>query len=183
MRTLALTMATLLVGHAGAKSLTVAMAQIKKNAGFDPKEPPQHKTDVKVGMYIEHLLEVSATASALPHTKDPPDTLSTLPTLNTLVHLRPPHLSMYRTQVSIEEHTFDMDFYFTLEWQDQRNYRRDITRSDLSQPWPHPQSLCPKPSPKPKPKPTSPASPRWNLSLLYSPPCSILAARSSPILT
>ena len=37
MRTLALTMATLLVGHAGAKSLTVAMAQIKKNAGFDPK--------------------------------------------------------------------------------------------------------------------------------------------------
>jgi len=36
MRTLALTMATLLVGHAGAKSLTVAMAQIKKEAGFDP---------------------------------------------------------------------------------------------------------------------------------------------------
>ena len=65
MRTLALTVATLLVGRAGAKSLTMAMAQIKKNAGFDPKEPPQHKTDVKVGMYIEHLLDVSAAASAL----------------------------------------------------------------------------------------------------------------------
>ena len=68
MRTLALTMATLLVGHAGAKSLTVAMGQIKKEAGFDPKEPPTHKTDVKVGMYIEHLLDVSAAASAPPHT-------------------------------------------------------------------------------------------------------------------
>ena len=136
MRTLALTMAMLLVGHAGAKSLTVAMAQIKKEAGFDPKEPPQHKTDVKVGMYIEHLLDVSAAASALPHTtrsahaEHPP---------------RPPHaepssmyalrtMSMSRTQVSIEEHTFDMDFYFTLEWQDQRNYRRDTyeTSHDLT---------------------------------------------------
>ena len=136
MRTLALTMAMLLVGHAGAKSLTVAMAQIKKEAGFDPKEPPQHKTDVKVGMYIEHLLDVSAAASALPHTtrsahaEHPP---------------RPPHaepssmyalrtMSMSRTQVSIEEHTFDMDFYFTLEWQDQRNYRRETyaTSHDLT---------------------------------------------------
>ena len=41
---------------------------------------------------------------------------------------------MSRTQVSIEEHTFDMDFYFTLEWQDQRNYRRETyaTSHDLT---------------------------------------------------
>ena len=52
-------------------------------------------------------------------------------------------MSMSRTQVSIEEHTFDMDFYFTLEWQDGRNYRRDITRSNLSQPLPQPHSYNP----------------------------------------
>ena len=86
---------------------------------------------------------------------------------------------MSRTQVSIEEHTFDMDFYFTLEWQDERNYRRDITRSNLSH------SRCPSLKLMPKTQTqtqTSPA-PRWNLPLLYSPPCSTLAARSSPILT
>ena len=86
---------------------------------------------------------------------------------------------MSRTQVSIEEHTFDMDFYFTLEWQDERNYRHDITRSNLSH------SRCPNLKLMPKTQTqnhTSPA-PRWNLPLLFLPPCSTLAARSSPILT
>ena len=169
MRTLALTMATLLVGHAGAKSLTVAMGQIKKEAGFDPKEPPTHKTDVKVGMYIEHLLDVSAPASALPLTQHPPHTLSTLRGLHPL-NPRPctplRTMSISRTQVSIEEHTFDMDFYFTLEWQDERNYRRDITRSNLSQPLPQNLKLMPKTQTQTH---TSPA-PRWNSpTLIFSP--------------
>ena len=66
-------LAACLVGSAFAESLTLAMAHIKdRTDGFDPKEPPTHTTDVKVGVYLEHLLDVS-----------------------------------------IEEHTFDMDFYFT----------------------------------------------------------------------
>ena len=69
----ALLFAACFVGSAFAESLTVAMAHIKdRDDGFDPKEPPTHTTDVKVGLYLEHLLDVS-----------------------------------------IEEHTFDMDFYFT----------------------------------------------------------------------
>ena len=60
MRMLAFTMATLLFGRAGAESLTVAMSHIKERAGFDPKEPPKHKTDIKVGLYLEHLLDVRA---------------------------------------------------------------------------------------------------------------------------
>ena len=60
MRMLAFTMATLLFGRAGAESLTVAMAHIKDDAGFNPKEPPKHKTDIKVGLYLEHLLDVRA---------------------------------------------------------------------------------------------------------------------------
>ena len=88
MRGLAFMMATLLFGRAGAESLTVAMAHIKEDAGFDPKEPPSHTTDVKVGVYLEHLLDVS-----------------------------------------MEKHTFDMDFYLTEEWKDGRNYRRDVPHS------------------------------------------------------
>ena len=44
------------------------MAKIKKNAGglFDPKEPPEHKMDTKVGLHLDHLLAVSAPPSALP---------------------------------------------------------------------------------------------------------------------
>jgi len=56
---LSMTMATLLFGRVGAESLTVAMANIKETAGFDPKEPPEHQTDIKVGLYLEHLLDVS----------------------------------------------------------------------------------------------------------------------------
>ena len=178
MRTLALTVATLLVGRAGAKSLTMAMAQIKKNAGFDPKEPPQHKTDVKVGMYIEHLLDVSAAASALSHTtssahaeQHPPQPPHAEP--SSMCALRT--MSMYRTQVSIEEHTFDMDFYFTLEWQDQRNYRRDITRSNLSQPLPQPQVYAQKPNPNPNPNPQAQPSVE-SLTLIFSP---LLHSRST----
>ena len=62
-----------LVGSAGASSLTVAMTNLRDRGEFDPKDPPSHKTDVKVGVYLEHLLDVS-----------------------------------------MEEHTFDTDFYFTL---------------------------------------------------------------------
>ena len=44
------------------------MAKIKKNAGglFDPKEPPEHKMDTKVGLHLDQLLAVSAPPSALP---------------------------------------------------------------------------------------------------------------------
>ena len=35
-------MAALLFGRAGAESLTMAMAHIKEEAGFDPHEPPSH---------------------------------------------------------------------------------------------------------------------------------------------
>jgi hypothetical protein len=37
---------SLLVVEVEAKSLNEAMAKIKKDAGFDPKEPPEHKTDI-----------------------------------------------------------------------------------------------------------------------------------------
>ena len=79
-------MAACLVGSTFASSLTVAMTDLRNRGEFDPKEPPDHKTDVKVGVYLEHLLDVS-----------------------------------------MEKHTFDMDFYFTLEWMDGRNYRRGTT--------------------------------------------------------
>ena len=39
----------LVVGVDEASSLKdEAMAKIKKDAGFDPKEPPEHNTDIKV---------------------------------------------------------------------------------------------------------------------------------------
>jgi len=41
-------------------SLSEAMAKTKKDAGFEPKEPPEHKTDIKVGLHLDHLLAVSA---------------------------------------------------------------------------------------------------------------------------
>ena len=109
---------SLLVVEVEAKSLNEAMAKIKKEAGFDPKEPPEHKTDIKVGLYLEHLLDVSAlrTLRIRPHT-------------HTLLHARriPPRpsactLHSLRLQVSISAHTFDMDFYLTEEWKDGRNY-------------------------------------------------------------
>ena len=132
---------SLLVVEVDAKSLNEAMAKIKKDAGFDPKEPPEHKTDIKVGLYLEHLLDVSAICTL--HT--------TLDTLHALQARRPPHpstpstpsplphpsprrrtnpsapsactpLPSLRAQVSIEKHTFDMDFYLTEEWKDGRNY-------------------------------------------------------------
>ena len=41
----------LVVGVDEASSLKdEAMAKIKKDAGFDPKEPPEHNTDIKVGL-------------------------------------------------------------------------------------------------------------------------------------
>ena len=74
---------SLLVVEVDAKSLNEAMAKIKKDAGFDPKEPPEHKTDIKVGLYLEHLLDVSAICTL--HT--------TLDTLHALQARRPPHPS------------------------------------------------------------------------------------------
>lgn len=59
-------LAACLVGSAGASSLTVAMTDIRGRGEFDPKEPPDHKTDIKVGVYLEHLLDVS-TPPAAPH--------------------------------------------------------------------------------------------------------------------
>ena len=93
-------MAACLVGRASSESLTVAMNKLRDTGEFDPKEPPSHKTDVKVGVYLEHLLDVS-----------------------------------------MEDHTFDMDFYFTLEWMDDRNYRCDTPLPGLQ----------PKPTPQPQP--------------------------------
>ena len=103
MRTSSL-VAALLVGRVGADSLTMAMAKIKADAGFDPHEPPKHKTDIKVGLYLEHLLDVS-----------------------------------------IEEHTFDMDFYLTEEWLDERNYRSAALLSPAPRTGapPRPQRLTP----------------------------------------
>ena len=75
------TTVAMLFGRVGAASLAMAMAEIKATAGFDPREPPQHRTAIDVGVYVEHLLDVS-----------------------------------------IEEHTFDMDFYLTQEWLDGRNF-------------------------------------------------------------
>ena len=50
----------LVVGVGEASSLNdEAMAKIKKDAGFNPKEPPEHNTDIKVGLYPERL-DVSA---------------------------------------------------------------------------------------------------------------------------
>ena len=113
-----------LVGRAGASSLTVAMTKLRDSGEFDPKEPPSHTTDVKVGVYLEHLLDVS-----------------------------------------MEDHTFDMDFYFTLEWMDDRNYRRGCRPGWGSH------SPNPNPNPNPSPGPSPGRSP---------PP---LAVRSSPTQT
>ena len=71
-RLMRLLTASCLVVSTFADTLTLAMTKIRDSGAFDPKEPPTHKTDVKVGVYLEHLLDVS-----------------------------------------MEEHTFDMDFYFT----------------------------------------------------------------------
>ena len=57
---------SLLVVDVKDPSLNEAMAKIKKNAGgFEPKEPPEHKTDLKVGLHLDHLA-VSAPPSARP---------------------------------------------------------------------------------------------------------------------
>ena len=56
---------SLLVVDVKDPSLNETMAKIKKNAGgFEPKEPPEHKTDIKVGLHLDHLLAVSAPPSA-----------------------------------------------------------------------------------------------------------------------
>ena len=75
------TTVAMLFGRVGAASLAMKMAEIKATAGFDPREPPQHRAVIDVGVYVEHLLDVS-----------------------------------------IEGHTFDMDFYLTQEWLDGRNF-------------------------------------------------------------
>ena len=48
-----------------------AMAKIKKDAGFNPKEPLKHNTDIKVGLYLEHL-DVSASPHHSQHTFSTP---------------------------------------------------------------------------------------------------------------
>ena len=142
---LALMMATLVFGH-DTPLRTEAMAHIKEEAGFNPKEPPKHQTDIKVGLHLEHLLDVSTSALAAPATPAAPATsiwrtlfctLRTFRSLRTQRYLRgcsriltllstgpiftlsalPPH-----AQVSIPKHTLDMDFYLTEEWKDGRNY-------------------------------------------------------------
>ena len=59
---------SLLVVDVKDPSLNEAMAKIKKSAGglFEPKEPPEHKLDTKVGLHHDHLLAVSAPPSARP---------------------------------------------------------------------------------------------------------------------
>ena len=58
---------SLLVVDVKDPSLNEAMAKIKKSAGgFEPKEPPEHKMDTKVGLHLDHLLAVNAPPSALP---------------------------------------------------------------------------------------------------------------------
>ena len=67
---------SLLVVDVKDPSLNEAMAKIKKSAGgFEPKEPPEHKMDTKVGLHLDHLLAVSAPPSALParSTLSPPE--------------------------------------------------------------------------------------------------------------
>ena len=62
----------LVVGVDEASSLKdEAMAKIKKDAGSDPKEPPEHNTDIKVGLYLEHL-DVSASPHHSQHTFSTP---------------------------------------------------------------------------------------------------------------
>ena len=57
---------SLLVVDVKDPSLNETMAKIKKNAGgFEPKEPPEHKTATKVGLHLDHLA-VSAPPSARP---------------------------------------------------------------------------------------------------------------------
>ena len=143
------TTVAMLFGRVGAASLAMKMAEIKATAGFDPREPPQHRTVIDVGVYVEHLLDVSNPSSP-PAPRLPRITFSESPAPKPLDS--PPHPTRegygggrllvhapsraavthnnvsalcYRsldTQVSIEEHTFDMDFYLTQEWLDGRNF-------------------------------------------------------------
>ena len=62
----------LVIGVGEASSLNdEAMAKIKKDAGFNPKEPLKHNTDIKFGLYLEHL-DVSASPHHSHHTFSTP---------------------------------------------------------------------------------------------------------------
>ena len=57
------TTVAMLFGRVGAASLAMKMAEIKATAGFDPREPQQHRAVIDVGVYVEHLLDVSNPSS------------------------------------------------------------------------------------------------------------------------
>ena len=61
------TTVAMLFGRVGAASLAMKMAEIKATAGFDPREPPQHRTVIDVGVYVEHLFDVSSPSSPPAH--------------------------------------------------------------------------------------------------------------------
>ena len=68
----------LVVGVDEASSLKdEAMAKIKKDAGFDPKEPPEHNTDINFGLYLERL-DVSAPPHDPKHPRSAPSAPSPL---------------------------------------------------------------------------------------------------------
>ena len=64
MRILRSSLLTSLLVVVKGSSLNEAMAKIKNDAGFKPKEPRKHKTDTKVGLHLDNLLAVSAPPSA-----------------------------------------------------------------------------------------------------------------------
>ena len=64
MRILRSSLLTSLLVVVKGSSLNEAMAKIKNDAGFEPKEPRKHKTDTKVGLHLDNLLAVSAPPSA-----------------------------------------------------------------------------------------------------------------------
>ena len=96
---------SLLVVDVKGSSLNEAMAKkIKNDAGFEPKEPCKHKSDIKVGLHVDSLLAVSAHLRPHPHLRTarpqhnrlsthPQHTLSTL----TLSSLNTPSASSAHT--------------------------------------------------------------------------------------
>ena len=66
-------------------------------------------------------LSTLSTLSILSALSRHPRALRTRPLRALSAVIRAP-LHTHRTQVSIEAHTFDMDFYLTEEWKDARNY-------------------------------------------------------------
>ena len=62
----------LVIGVDEASSLNNKVtATIKKDAGFNPKEPLKHNTDIKFELYLEHL-DVSASPHHSQHTFSTP---------------------------------------------------------------------------------------------------------------